>query len=77
MSGELTCNCDAVVGHHNGCAIRFTALPKDHQDATLTREAVAWFVQIAEEAVRDIAALPEGSQPLWFRARAVTVRGGE
>ena len=39
------------------------------EDPTLTTEAVAEFREIAEEAERDIAALPEGSQPLWFRTR--------
>jgi hypothetical protein len=36
---------------------------------TLTAEAVSWFRGIAADAERDIAILPEGSQPLWFRTR--------
>jgi hypothetical protein len=34
---------------------------------TITPEALAYFKQLAEDAERDIAALPESSQPLWFR----------
>lgn len=34
---------------------------------TLTPEAVEYFTRLAEEAERDIRALPEGSQPFWFR----------
>jgi hypothetical protein len=34
---------------------------------TITPEALAYFEQIAKEAEQDISALPEGSQPLWFR----------
>lgn len=37
------------------------------EDATMTREAEAYFRQLAEDAIRDLSALPEGSQPLWFR----------
>lgn len=40
---------------------------------TLTVEAVKLFETLAEEAYKDISALPEGSQPLWFRLNKRTI----
>lgn len=34
---------------------------------TLTTEALEFLEALAEEAYKDISALPESSQPLWFR----------
>ena len=38
-------------------------------DQTLTPETLLWLQQLARDAERDLALLPEGSQPFWFRTR--------
>lgn len=43
------------------------------EDPTLTRVAVSWFREMAAEAEDAINALPESSQPLWFRERKVAL----
>jgi hypothetical protein len=42
---------------------------RSEENPTLTHEAISWLLGIAAEAEQDIANLPEGSRPLWYRTR--------